>query len=101
MKAPKDLTESPWFWNPYRSSITQQNPQEKPDLSKNSVALLYTGHGITFKEVDAKMMTASPKVAEALNKIIETMEIQISIPANLLEPIQEAYAALEAAGYTE
>lgn len=34
-------TPGPWYLNGYRSSISQQNPAEKPDKSKRAILLIY------------------------------------------------------------
>ncbi len=33
-------SSAPWFDNPYRATIGQQNPKESPDVSKRTILLL-------------------------------------------------------------
>lgn len=65
MSAPH--TPEPWFFNPHRSSITQQDPTEAPDSSKKLICLLYQGNGIKYEDADAKRIVACINACAGLN----------------------------------
>ena len=83
MKTQQETTHTPgpWFYNPYRFLIGQQDPTLPNDIKKLPVALLALVHSIGETTLaDANLMAAAPEMLAALKSIIEWQDCPVTRP---------------------
>jgi hypothetical protein len=74
--AAEGVTEGPWFYNPYRAMIGQQDPSQPPSQHRQPTVLLH--HAVNSKEEDCRFIASSrtllPGMAEVHLEEIEWLE---------------------------